>query len=204
MTILIIILTVVVSYLGFNSEKTLQNCMNHPYSVMHRNEYFRMVTSGFVHRDWWHLIFNMISLYYFGSVVEMILKQKYGSSGTYIYGAAYVVAIILSDIPFTIEKRNQNAYYSYGASGATSAMMLASVILSPMSKICLYFVLCLPAVAFALLFVGYSWYGSRSRNEDGVNHSAHFYGALLGIFFITIAVPGAFGNFLTEITNFRF
>jgi membrane associated rhomboid family serine protease len=94
----------------------------------------------------------MLALYFFGQVVEQVLVGYFQGLGYILYGSIYLVAIILSDLPITIEKQNSREYTSLGASGGTAALMLASVVLNPMSSICLYFFICLPAILFALLF----------------------------------------------------
>lgn len=200
MTIFLILITCIVSFIGFTNEKFMLQCINYPYGVVHHKQYYRLITGGFVHLDYWHLGFNMLALYFFGQVVEQILVGYYSVVGYGLYFGIYLIAVIVSDIPITIEKQNDHGYTSLGASGGTAALMLASVILSPMSNICLYFVICLPSVVFAILFIAYSYYGAYYKQNDSINHSAHLYGGLIGLVFIAI-VPNAYPDFFSQIQN---
>lgn len=151
-----------------------------PYWVERKNEYYRFITSGFIHKDYQHLIFNMISLYFFGYIVEAWL-------GTGLYIALYILAIIVSDIPTYLKQKNNSGYASLGASGGVSAVIFASILLHPINLILIYFIP-MPAIVFGVLYLAYSYYMDK-QSRDNVNHSAHLYGALFGLAFIGILYP---------------
>lgn len=148
-----------------------------PYWIERRNEYYRFITSGFIHKDYQHLIFNMISFYFFGYIAEAWL-------GTALYVVFYLSAIVVSDIPTYFKNRHNSNYASLGASGAVSAVIFASIILHPVNTILIYFIP-MPAIVFGILYLGYSYYMDK-RKSGNVNHSAHLYGALYGLTFIGI------------------
>jgi membrane associated rhomboid family serine protease len=157
-----------------------------PYQVYHRKEYYRLISHGFVHADWVHLIVNMIVLYSFGSAVENYFGQlevlgmmKYGKVWfTFMYLAAIVVSSLT-----TLKKHKDHIFYnSVGASGGVSAILFCSIFFNPWAKLGLYFVIPMPAIIFGIGYLIYSQYMSR-RNVDNVNHDAHFIGAVFGFLF---------------------
>jgi membrane associated rhomboid family serine protease len=89
-----------------------------------------------------------------------------------------------------------------GASGGTSATVFASIVIMPLSDICLFGIICLPGFILGGLFLIYS-YVKGKQDSDGINHDAHFYGAIFGIAFILILSPSSAGMFLEQIKGFR-
>jgi membrane associated rhomboid family serine protease len=179
-TLIIIIINCVISYIAINNPTVMNKLILTPYWVERKNEYYRFLTSGFIHADYKHLIFNMISLYFFGYVVEAWLGQI-------LYVLLYLSAIIISDIPTYLKYKNNSNYASLGASGAVSAIIFASILLHPINLIFIYFIP-MPAFVFGILYLAYSYYMDK-QNRDHINHSAHFYGAVVGIAFIAILYP---------------
>lgn len=165
-----------------------------PYWVERKKEYYRFITSGFIHANYQHLLFNMLSLFFFGYIVEAWL-------GTGLYVLLYVSAIVISDIPTYLKHKNNSNYASLGASGAVSAVIFASIILHPVNIILIYFVP-MPAIVFGILYLAYSYYMDK-KNNDHINHSAHFYGAVVGLAFIGIlypsSIPAMFETILSAI-----
>lgn len=151
-----------------------------PYWIERKKEYYRFITSGFIHADLKHLIFNMISLYFFGYIVEAWL-------GTGLYVLLYITAIVVSDIPTYLKHKNNSNYASLGASGAVSAVIFASILLHPINLIFIYFIP-MPAIVFGILYLAYSYYMDK-QSRDNVNHSAHLYGAVYGLVFVGVLYP---------------
>lgn len=151
-----------------------------PYWIERKKEYYRFITSGFIHADLKHLIFNMISLYFFGYIVEAWL-------GTGLYVLLYITAIVVSDIPTYLKHKNNSNYASLGASGAVSAVIFASILLHPINLIFIYFIP-MPAIVFGILYLAYSYYMDK-QSRDNVNHSAHLYGAVYGLLFVGVLYP---------------
>ena len=203
-TTLLLGLTVLFSILAFNSPKMLERWMFVPYLIKKRRQWDRFVLSGFIHKDYMHLLFNMFTFFFFGEVIEQFLRAKYGFAwGGAIFIAFYLLAITVSDIP-TYLKHQQHGYYrALGASGGTSATVFASIILMPLSDICLFGIVCLPGFVLGGLFLIYS-YTKGKQGEDGVNHDAHLFGAIFGIAFILLLSPSSASNFLQQILSYRF
>lgn len=202
LTGILIGITAITSIIGFNKPGMQDRWMFMPHRIKHRKQWDRFLLSGFIHKDYIHLLFNMFTFYFFGGVVEMFLKYKYGMvTGGIFYVTFYLLGIIISDIP-TFVKHQDNGYYrALGASGGTAATVFASIIVMPLADICLFGLICLPGFILGTLFLIYSYVKGR-QESDGINHDAHLYGALFGIFFILALSPSSAGEFISQIKNF--
>ncbi|TVP50096.1 MAG: rhomboid family intramembrane serine protease [Mongoliibacter sp.] len=202
-TVVLIIITALTSYQAWKKPIMMERCMFTPYTIKHKGQWDRFVLSGFIHKDSMHLLFNMFTFYFFGRVIEMYLTYKLGTGlGIIVYVLFYIAAIVIADIP-TYFKHNENSYYrALGASGGVAATVFASIILMPLSDICLFGLLCLPGFALGILFLIYSVVKAK-KGDDGINHDAHLYGALFGIVFILIMSPQSALDFVEQIKSFR-
>lgn len=201
-TLGIICITVLVSWYTLSKPVILQAMMMNPYKIQGRNEYYRFITSGLIHANFSHLLWNMFSLYFFGNVVEQYFSLFFGTAGPYYFVAFYILAIIVSDLPTYLKNRNHPGYNSLGASGGVSAVIFASVLFQPLEKICFYFVICLPGFILAIGYIMWSYYNGKKSN-DNINHEAHLYGALFGIVFCGVLFPASIPNFLEQIAQWR-
>lgn len=186
MTIVFIIITALVSILAFNNEHLFSKMQFNPYQVYHRKEYYRLLSHGFIHADWLHLIVNMIVLYSFGNAVESYFGQL-EAAGLMKFGHAwftfmYLAAIIFSSITTLAKHKDHVFYNSVGASGGVSAILFCSIFFNPWARLDLYFAIPVPAIIFGVGYLVYSQYMSR-RSVDNVNHDAHFVGAVFGFLF---------------------
>ncbi|HET8860800.1 rhomboid family intramembrane serine protease [Marivirga sp.] len=199
-TVIIIIVTCIISIPTFSNPSRMYAWMFNPYQVVYRKQYYRMLTSGFLHADYMHLIFNMITLYFFGDAVEYYFNQL-TDYGTLLYVGLYLTAIVISDIPSLIKHKENPNYNALGASGAVSAVVFSSILFNPMTDLCLYGLLCLPGFIFGAIYVIYSYYKGKQQG-DNVNHDAHLFGAIYGVI-ITIAIwPGVVMHFIDHLSTF--
>ncbi|WP_080238268.1 rhomboid family intramembrane serine protease [Spirosoma rigui] len=201
-TLILIVVTAGISLLAWNNPSLMDRWIMNPYQVARRGQYYRLLTSGFLHADWGHLFFNMLSLYFFGGVIEQVFTALFGTLGPLYLVGFYLIAILISDIPTFLKHRNDPGYNSLGASGGVSAIVFAAILFSPLSQICLYFALCVPGFIFGALYLAYSYYESR-RGMGSVNHDAHFYGALFGIVFMIVLYPAVLPNFIQQVAGWR-
>lgn len=202
-TVLLIILTSGISIYGFNKPEFLHRWMFIPYQMKNHGEWERFVTSGFIHKDYMHLIFNMFTFYFFGGVVEQVLSYKFGVIvGGVIFVVFYILGIVISDIPTYLKNQDNSYYRALGASGGTSATVFASIIILPLSDICLFGIICLPGFILGALFLIYSYFKGKNQ-ADAINHDAHLYGAIFGIIFILIISPSSAITFLEQIKDYR-
>ncbi|WP_421945485.1 rhomboid family intramembrane serine protease [Pedobacter sp.] len=193
---LIFVFTVITSLYAFYDNSIYGKFMLHPYSVSKGKNIFTLITSGLIHADWMHLFFNMFTFYAFAFTLERLM-------GSWQFGLLYFVALILSDIPTVFRYKDSFNYNSLGASGAISAVLFSYILFNPMSKIYIMFIpIGIPAVIFGFLYLIYCAYASKN-SRDGINHDAHFYGALTGLIFTIIFVPGILQNFIGILTGNR-
>jgi membrane associated rhomboid family serine protease len=202
-TTAIIIANVAASFYAFNNQEVMYKYMHNPYSIARRGQYYRWLTSGFIHADTMHLFFNMFTLYFFGRYLEYSFKAQYSSTtGGLLYLLLYLTAIVLSDVPNYNKHKNNPNYNSLGASGGVSGVLFACIMLQPWMQIYVYFIP-MPGILYAVLYVWYSiWMGRRGY--DNINHSAHLYGGLVGVLFMVISYPGALTGFLSQLMQPQF
>ena len=200
-TVIIIIVNVLVSFAGFQREEVFDRLSFRPAMVWYDKQWYRMLTSGFLHVDYTHLIFNMMSLYSFGIFTQYAFEHYFGEGGMWIFAGFYLAAIVFSSIPDLIQQKNNQYFHAVGASGGVSAVIFASILFSPMSDMGLLFIpLRIPAFVFGALYLLYSAYMAK-RQSDNIGHLAHFSGAIFGFAFPLIFHPGLFMEFLTKIIN---
>ncbi len=201
MTLAIIIITSIVSIYAFNNGTWFRKLLLNPYQLVHRKEYWRIVTHGFIHADWIHLLVNMFVLYSFGIFTEKAFAQL--ASYGYIrhpqlnYLVLYFGGILVSAIPSVIKHRDHPWYNSVGASGAVSSVIFITIFFQPKNLIFFYFIP-VPAILFGVLYLIYSQYMSR-KSEQHVNHDAHFYGAVFGFIYPLLIHPPLIQIFLSQI-----
>jgi membrane associated rhomboid family serine protease len=194
-TIILIIVTTLISVTSFSNKKVYNDLILYPPAI-NRGQYYRFLTSGFIHADFQHLIFNMLTLYFFGDIIEQILTVNIGS---WAFLTLYLGAIIISDIPSYLKNKDNPRYASLGASGGVSAIVFAFIIFAPWS----WFTFPpIPAIVFGVGYMWYSIYMSK-KGQDNVNHDAHLWGALFGVVFIFINMPGEVMGFVQRLMDVK-
>ena len=191
-TLIIVLVTALVSWRAFNDQSLMGRLILWPPAVERNRQYDRLVTYGFVHADWMHLLFNMITLWSFGSAVERVFSDWITPVGYVLF---YLSAIVVSILPTYIAHRRDPNYRSLGASGGVSAVLFAFILFDPWSKLIVFPIpVPVPAFVFAILYVAYSIWMDR-RGRDNVNHSAHLWGAAYGVLFTVLLEPRVLGHF---------
>jgi membrane associated rhomboid family serine protease len=187
-------ITLIFSLLAFYNEEIYSKFILQPYSVAKGERVYTLLTSGLIHRDWTHLLFNMMSYYFFAFQLETVI-------GHWQFGLLYVASLILSDLP-TVAKHKHNYWYrSLGASGAISAVVFSFILFFPFTKMGIIFIpIPIPAIIFGALYLAYCAYASR-KAIGNVNHDAHFYGALCGIAITIILNPWVIMAFLHHLST---
>ncbi len=193
-TFLIIGITCIISFLGFKNEKLISDLILWPPAISRGKQYYRLLSYGFIHADGQHLLFNMITLFFFGRLIEQFVAGYIGTLG---FVAFYLSAIVVSILPTYMKNIGNPAYRSLGASGAVSAVLFGFVLLQPWTTIYIFFIPC-PAIVYAVIYVAYSIYMDR-QDSDNINHSAHLWGAAYGVLFLLAMDPKLFGEFLQAL-----
>ena len=195
-TYLIIGTASIISFLCFDRRHLLNRLSFCPYAIFRHQEWYRIVTHGFVHADTMHLLVNMFTLWSFGTYMESMFEivgfGKLGFLGLYFGGMIFASM-------YDLFKYRDNIYYqSIGASGAVSAVLFSSILFDPWGKIYFFAVLPIPGIIFGVLYLGYCQYMARN-SADNINHNAHFYGALFGLLFPVLLRPSLFSHFLEAL-----
>lgn len=193
-TYVLIGLTVLVSWQAFNNRQLLDRLILWPPAIDRHKQYDRLVTHGFIHADMQHLLFNMITLFFFGKAIEPVFVGKIGVIG---YAAFYLSAIAIAILPTYMRHRHDSGYRSLGASGAVSAVLFSYILFAPWNLIFVFF-LPVPAILYAVAYIGYSIWMDR-HGQDNVNHSAHLWGAAYGVAFTLLIEPDVLGHFARRL-----
>lgn len=202
-TFTLIALNVIFSLIGFSNEAFFSKAIGWPYYTKREKQYYRFISSGFMHTGWMHLIFNMLTLFFFGPLIENIFKEA-NLGGNLAYLLLYFGAMVVSDIPSYYKYRDNKGYTTLGASGAISAVLFASIVFNPWAGIVLYGHFTISAVLFAVLYIIFCIQMGKQQ-YDNTNHDAHLWGALFGAAFTLLLVasfnPSLFENILQELKN---
>ncbi|HVU94567.1 MAG TPA: rhomboid family intramembrane serine protease [Puia sp.] len=201
-TVIIVVITSLISFIAFNNIKLMDTLIFWPPAVSMRHQYWRFITCGLIHADFMHLLFNMFTLYFFGRGLENLYMGELGLQH-YYFLILYFLALIFSNIPTYLKRKDDYNYRSLGASGAVSAVMFAVILIRPWEKLYLYASIPMPSLLFAVLFIGYSVYMSK-RGGDNVNHDAHLWGAVFGIVFTVAVDHDSLGNFINALRHPQF
>lgn len=200
-TTLLIIVICAASLYAWNTPEAFQKMILNPFTVYQRKEYYRFITSGFIHSDYMHLGFNMYVLYTFSQGVEAGFEQLFGDLWIYHYVALFVLGVIVSDIPTFLKYKNAPNYNSLGASGGVSSIVFAFIFMYPKAK--LGFILLpvgIPAFIYGFGYLAYSSYQDK-KSGDNINHSAHLWGSVFGIVYLLVLKPQLFLYFIEQVTN---
>ena len=198
-TSLILIVTIGTSILAWNRPQMYKKWLLNPYSIKHGGEYWRFVTSGFVHLNYLHLFFNMFALFFFGQHVA----YYFGPHGDLLMVLLYVLGIVISDIPTYLKYKDVPNYNALGASGGVAAVVFSSIMFDPLNPIYLMFIpIGIPGFVLGVLYLIYSYYQGK-RMSDSINHDAHLFGAIFGLVFTIILRPGVVVSFVQQISNWK-
>jgi membrane associated rhomboid family serine protease len=194
-TYFIIGLTAIVSFLCFSNADTFEKLVLFPYGMERtKSQYFKLLTHGFIHGDTGHLVFNMLTLFFFGTNVE---NRIMGSSEFLIF---YILSIIVPAAIVFQKNKNNPSYRACGASGGVSAVLFSCILYEPWSKLQIYFIIPVYFIIFAVGYIAYSYYMSK-KAKDNVAHDVHLYGAFFGLAYILIMYPEALRVFLDKLVN---
>jgi membrane associated rhomboid family serine protease len=185
-TIAILLLTCVISFIAFSNEKITQDLIFYPPAITNNNQWYRFVTCGFIHADFMHLAFNMYTFYLFGGIVEPAFVEIFGDTGKVLYTVCYILALVVCLLPTYLQHRNNYHYRSLGASGAVSAIIFIGIVLFPTMGMRIFPIpINIPAFIFGPLYLVVSAYLAK-KGRGNINHSAHIWGAVFGIVYLVI------------------
>lgn len=200
LTLIIVVFTVIISITAFSNENILNKLMLWPRRMDNPREYYRLLTSGFIHGDWGHLFFNMLALYSFGINVEAIYSME--GMGVSLFLLLYLTSIVVASLPSFIKHRNDPYYRALGASGGVSAVVFSSIYFMPWHKIFVLF-LPVPGIIAAVAFLIYSA-AMAKKGQDNIGHDAHFWGAVYGFVFTLVFAEDHGRFFFQQLMHPRF
>lgn len=178
--IAIIVVNVLISYKGFNDLSFFRKYEFHVGSIR-SGEQIRMLSSGFLHANMTHLIFNMLTLWFFAPVVINHL-------GSFSFILVYFGSLIFGSLLTMIFHKNDYGYRAVGASGAVTGVLYSAILLQPDMMLGIFFIIPMPAYVFGILYLLYSIYGMKAKN-DNIGHTAHFGGAVGGYLITLLKQP---------------
>ncbi|MBM7419634.1 MULTISPECIES: rhomboid family intramembrane serine protease [Chryseobacterium] len=182
--ILVIAITAIISFIAFNNKEIFEKYKFNVGAIRHRKEYVRILSAGFLHADIMHLLFNMMTLYFFGPVI----LDGFGNIGFLII---YIGSILLGNIFSLFIYQKQPWYSAIGASGGVSGVLFAAIAMMPNIGIYFFFIpIPIPGFIFGLLYFGYSVYMMLNPKQwDNLGHAAHLGGAFFGLVYAVIVQP---------------
>jgi membrane associated rhomboid family serine protease len=181
-------------YAFYANQMLLRKLMLHPFSIHRHRKYYTLITSGFIHADWNHLLFNSFTFFFFAFELERII-------GHWQFAVVYFGGLLLSDITTISKYKNNTGYYSLGASGAISAVLFSYILFLPQTKIYLFFIpIGIPAYIFAVLYLSYCYVAAK-KAQDHINHDAHFWGALAGVVLTVLMMPKVVPHFFQQLLS---
>lgn len=185
--------TIIISlYTIYFNNSLLNKFMLHPYSFIKEKRYYTIITSGFVHAGFQHLLFNMITFFFFGFYLEQLV-------GSWRFALIYLISMIAGDIHTIIKNKNDENYRCLGASGAISGVIFSSILFNPWSRIYMFLIpIGIPAFVFAFLYLAYCVFSEKYFNNY-INHLAHFWGALSGVITTIILMPDSVFIFINRL-----
>lgn len=182
--LILIAITTAITYWGFSNQFVFQRYQFQVGAILHHKQYRRLISSAFLHADWTHLLFNMLTLYFFSPVIIDVY-------GVMLYFILYFAAVLAGNLFSLWLYQKRPSYAAIGASGGVSGIIFASIALMPLSSIYLFFIpIPIPAWLFATLYFAYSvWQMLNPKPWDNQGHAAHIGGAAIGIIFALLLTP---------------
>lgn len=190
-TLILITINVMASIAAFADQRIMEVGIFMPYRTVRNNTWYELITSGFLHGDMGHLLFNMITLWFFGPVMEQTIGQQQ-------FLILYFTGLLASSIPSLVRHKDNPQFATIGASGAVESVLFAFIVVYPFEPLYFIFIpIGIPAVILGILFVVYSVWASKK--EGKINHEAHIGGAVWGIIYMFAFIPNSVDHFLTMI-----
>ncbi len=199
-TVLIIVVTCIISFVAFNDQQLMENMVYYPYKIVRQKEYYRILSGAFVHADPTHLFVNMFSFYSFGTFVENEFSYYFHEKGLVLYVILYFGAVAFAGVVDFLRHKNNYYYRAVGASGGVAAIIFAAILFNPLGELSLYFIIPISAIIFGPLYIAYCIYMDK-RGGDNIGHMAHLSGSVFGFVFPILLQPGLLARFVKLLTG---
>lgn len=182
--LIIIAATAIISYFAFSNQALFEKYKFNVGAILRNKEYVRLISAGFLHADFMHLLFNMMTLYFFGPIVIDVF-------GAFGFLLVYFGSILLGNVFSLYLYKNQSWYSAIGASGGVSGILFTSIAMIPDLGIYIFFIpIAVPGYLFGLGYFAYSVYMMLNpKPHDNVGHAAHLGGAFFGLVYAIAIQP---------------
>ena len=189
MLLIILIATIAISLWADKNVELKERMLFIPYRIKHQHEFHRFITHSFIHADFPHLAFNMMTLYFMGEYLYLEWMTQFGNAGIVYFCVLYFAGMIAATFFPMVKHQDQPGYQSLGASGAVSAVLFAVILWNPTLSLSLMFIpIPIPAYVFGPLYLFFEYY-SLKKGNTGIAHDAHIGGAIFGILFVLMLDP---------------
>jgi membrane associated rhomboid family serine protease len=192
---------IIISATAFNQPSLIGKYQFNAYQIIKRKEYIRLLSHGFLHGSWSHLLINMFVLYSFGQAVIYYFNMAFPQQGVILFLLLFFSALLFSSLYSLFKEKDNPHYNAIGASGAVSAVVFTSIFFAPYAKLYLFFAIPIPGIVFGIAYLIYSRVMAQ-KNIDNVGHDAHFWGAVFGLIFPIIYKPSLLLDFIHELIPF--
>ncbi len=197
-TNIIVCITCLISFMLMENREGKAALIFHPVTIKRNNQWYRFLSSGFIHADMLHLLINMFVLWSFGNALEAYYYPLALGEGSLVkYLVLYFGGIVVASIPSYLRNQNNPSYSALGASGGVSAVVFAVIIFEPWQNLYLYGVIAIPQILAGVGYLYYSWIKDKKAN-DNIGHMAHFSGAIWGFVFTGLMNPNLFAHFVVK------
>jgi len=170
---IILAINIIISFIGFNNVQFFDK-YRFEINGIRKGEYYRLLTSAVLHVNKTHLLFNMVTFYFFVAIVVTAL-------GPLPLLLLYLGSLFTGNLFALAFHHNQLNYIAVGASGAVTGVLFSALLLYPGIELMLFFIpLPIPGYIFGIGYMIYTLYGMQAQN-DNIGHTAHFGGAIGGI-----------------------
>ena len=197
--ILLLISIGIVSYFSFSNRELFRKLLFNPYIIAREKEFYRFISSAWLHADMMHLFINLYVLYSFGNYLEYITKIWFGNIGSFYYLFIFMGSVIIGHIPSYIKHKDYYGFSSVGASGGVSGVLFACILIDPLMELRLFFAIPINSLIFGILYLAYTYYMSK-KGQDNINHDAHLWGALGGIGLLVAIKPQVINSFIQQMS----
>lgn len=198
-TAIVVGFTCLISLTLMENRAAKERLIFRPILVRERHQWYRFLSSGFIHADFIHLAVNMFVLWSFGSAVEeYYFPAALGELSTEKYLLLYFGGIVVSSIPSYLRHAHNPNYAALGASGGVSAVVFAVILFAPWQNLYLYGALPIPQILAGAGYLYYSWYKDK-KADDNIGHMAHLTGAIWGLLFTGAMNVDLFVQFVYKV-----
>ncbi|HRP01448.1 MAG TPA: rhomboid family intramembrane serine protease [Candidatus Kapabacteria bacterium] len=179
-------------YTLYANQSLYFNWVLNPYQVINNKKYYQLLTSGFLHADLMHLLFNMLTFYFFVFQLEAIV-------GSVVFTTIYFASLLIGNLYTVWKKQTDYNYSSVGASGAISGALFSFILFYPTAPLLIFpLPFPIPAWLFGILYLLWTYFASR-RSFDMINHYAHLFGAIGGILVTVLLYPEIIMHFINQL-----